>query len=174
MKQSTMAATQHHYRRADAHEMPGIPSKMAINGHPIHPILVTMPVAFLSTLFLSDGAFYLTRDHFWARVSRWLLRAGLLTGVVASLVGMVDFLFISRVRAVKAGWIHMIGNLLALLLGWQNLRTRPARDAKVTQRGFILSSLMALLLVITGWYGGQLIYQYKIAVVGKGKDRESG
>jgi uncharacterized membrane protein len=146
---------------------PGIPSKVAIQGHPIHPILVTMPVAFLTTALATDLMCRRTVDPFWTRASRWLIGGGLVTGVTASAVGLVDFLFIERVRSVKAGWIHLIGNGLALLLSLQNLRIRFTKAKSVPKQGLILSMLVSFLLAVTGWYGGQLIYKYKIAVAGQ-------
>lgn len=147
--------------------MPGIPSKAAINGHPIHPILVTMPVAFLSAALATDLAERLTSDPFWTRASRWLIGSGLVTGGVASAVGLIDFLFIDRVRSVRAGWIHLVGNLIALLLSWQNLRIRLGRAKSVPKQGLIFSAVVTFLITITGWYGGQLIYKYKVAVAGR-------
>jgi uncharacterized membrane protein len=145
---------------------PGIPSRAAINGHPIHPILVTMPVAFLTTALATDFVSRWGSDPFWARSSRWLIGGGLVTGCVAAAVGLVDFLLIDRVRSVKAGWIHLIGNALALLLSLQNLRIRFTKAKSVPKQGLILSLLVSFLLALTGWYGGQLIYKHKIAVAG--------
>lgn len=144
----------------------GIPSKAAINGHPIHPILVTLPVAFLTTALATDLAARRSSDPFWARASRWLIGSGLATGVTASMAGLIDFLLIERVRSVKAGWIHLLGNGLALFLSWQNLRIRLPKARSVPQQGLILSALVSLILAVTGWYGGQLIYKHKIAVAG--------
>lgn len=144
----------------------GIPSKAAIQGHPIHPIVVTMPVAFLTTALATDLANRWTADPFWARASRWLIGGGLVTGVTASAVGLVDFLLIDRVRSVKAGWIHLIGNGLALLLALANLRVRLSKAKSVPNRGVALSMVVSLILAVTGWYGGQLIYKHKIAVAG--------
>jgi uncharacterized membrane protein len=150
-----------------ADPMPGIPSKAAIMGHPIHPILVTLPVAFLTTALATDLAERSTKDPFWTRASRWLIGSGLVTGLVASIVGLVDFLLIDRVHSVRAGWIHIIGNGLALFLSWRNLRMRPIKAKSVPKSGLILSALVAFILTITGWYGGQLIYKYKVAVAGR-------
>jgi hypothetical protein len=51
----------------------GYTSTVAIAGHPIHPILVTFPVALLSLAAGSDLGYWLTQDYFWARVSVWLI-----------------------------------------------------------------------------------------------------
>ena len=76
----------------------GIPATAAIAGHPLHPLLVTLPIGFLIGAFLSDIAFYSTGDAFWARASAWLIGAGLVTGVLAAIAGLVDFLGSERIN----------------------------------------------------------------------------
>lgn len=146
------------------HYLSGAPSKAAIQGHPVHPILVTMPIALLFTAFITDWVNAFSHDRFWARVTRWLLGCGVVTGVAAAAIGFVDFALIGRVRAVKAGWIHMIGNVIVLTLSWINWRMRPQHNSRVSMIGRGLSTVVAVLLGITGWFGGQLIYRYKVAV----------
>ena len=60
---------------------PAVESVMAIARHPIHPMLVTFPIAFLTTVPLADLAYLLFSDPFWARVGLWLNIGGLGLGV---------------------------------------------------------------------------------------------
>lgn len=53
-----------------------IPSEARIAGHPIHPMLVPFPVAFLCTLPLSDIVYLKSGDPFWLGASWWLCLAG--------------------------------------------------------------------------------------------------
>ena len=91
----------------------GVPSRAAILGHPVHPMLIPFPIAFLTGLLATDIAWWQSRDAFWARVSAWLLEAGLLTGLVAALVGLIDFIGVRRVRQHRAGWIHLLSAIVA-------------------------------------------------------------
>lgn len=145
----------------------GIPSTVAIAGHPLHPLIVTFPIAFLTGVLGTDLGYWLTQDPFWARASVWLLGAGLLAGLVAAATGMMDFLKIDRVKKHSAGWIHAVGNIAALFLALINwvLRLGDATSA-VVPLGIILSTVVAVLLAVTGWYGAELIYRHKIAVIG--------
>ena len=59
-------------------------STAAIDGHPFHPLLVTLPIAFLIGALLTDLAFQGTGDAFWARASTWLFGAGLVSGALAA------------------------------------------------------------------------------------------
>jgi uncharacterized membrane protein len=94
----------------------GVPSTVAIAGHPLHPLIVTFPIAFLTGAFGADLGYLLTHDLFWARAAIWLIGAGFVAGLAAALSGMLDFLKIDRVKKHSAGWIHMIGNVVALVL----------------------------------------------------------
>lgn len=147
----------------------GVPSKVAVAGHPLHPLIVTFPIAFLVGVLGTDLGYWLTRDIFWARASVLLLAAGLLTGLLATITGMIDFLAIDRVRQHNAGWIHMIGNIIALVISGISLFLRWGEPATfVLPTGLILSLIVASVLGITGWFGAELIYRHKIAVIGNG------
>ncbi|MDM9382935.1 DUF2231 domain-containing protein [Chlorogloeopsis sp. ULAP01] len=147
----------------------GVPSTVAIAGHPIHPILVQFPIAFLVGALLSDVAFWLTDDTFWARASYWLILGGLVGGIAAALTGILDFLRIGRVRKRTAGWAHLILNVSALVLTIINLVLRWNNPVMpILPWGLVLSVIVASLLGVSGWYGGELVYRHKISVIGNG------
>lgn len=147
----------------------GVPSTVALAGHPFHPLIVTFPIASLTGVLATDVGYWLTDDLFWARASFWLLITGLLTGVVAAITGLLDFLRIERVREHSAGWIHLIGNVIALTLSVINLVLRwDNQTGAILPIGIILSLLVATILGVTGWYGAELIYRHKVAVIGYG------
>jgi uncharacterized membrane protein len=145
----------------------GVQSTVAIAGHPLHPLLVTFPIAFLSGAAGADLGYWLTGDSFWARAAIWLIGAGFISGLVAAAAGMSDFLRIDRVRKRSAGWIHMTGNITALVLTLINwvLRWNNVEGA-ILPIGLIISTIVASLLAIGGWFGAELIYRHKVAVIG--------
>jgi uncharacterized membrane protein len=149
----------------------GVPSNAAIAGHPLHPLLIPFPIAFFVGAFLTDLAYWSTGDPFWARASLWLVGGGLVGGTLAAVLGLIDFLSIRRAREHAAGWIHFIGNSTVLVLSLVSLLLRwgdPA--AAILPWGLTVSAVVAGILVITGWYGGELAYRHMIGVTGhKGK-----
>lgn len=151
----------------------GITSTVAIAGHPLHPLLVTFPIAFLTGAFATDLGYWFTTDLFWARASIWLIGAGFVSGIIAGLAGTLDFLRIDRVRKRRAGWVHMIGNVTALTLTLVNwiFRLNQGIEA-VLPVGFTLSLVVASLLGLTGWYGAELVYRHKVAVIGDSSRKE--
>ncbi len=150
----------------------GVTSTVAIAGHPFHPLLVTFPIALLVSALGTDLGYWLTNDTFWARASLWLVGAGLVSGMLAALTGMLDFLRIERVRKRTAGWAHMALNVAALTLTLINFILRYGNyvDA-VLPTGLILSMIVSTLLSLSGWYGAELVYRHKVAVIGYG-DRD--
>lgn len=147
----------------------GVPSTVAIAGHPLHPLSVIFPIAFLAGALVTDAVYWLVRDEFWARASYWLIVAGLGLGVVAAIIGMSDFLQIERVRKRTAGWAHMIINVTLLVLTAINLSLRWGNPVDgVLPWGLVLSTIVGTLTSISGWFGAELSYRHKIGVVGAG------
>lgn len=153
---------------ADHHER-GVSSTAAIAGHPIHPILIPFPIAFLIGAFITDITFWWGGEPFWGRVSFWLVAAGFVTGVLAAIAGLVDFLTIDRAREHTAGWVHFLGNVVVIILALVNFLLRLDGVADViVPSGLILSGLTTAILAVTGWYGGELSYRHQIGVIDKG------
>lgn len=148
------------------------PSRAAIAGHPLHPSIVPLPIAFLSSALATDLAYAGTGDQFWARASRWLLRAGVVSALAAAPLGLLDFLSIPRARRAE-GWLHAGGNGVVLALSLVNLAARE-RDERgsVIPVGLALSGAAASLLAVTGWAGGELTYRYGIGVSSRAASTE--
>lgn len=147
----------------------GVPSTVAIAGHPFHPLIVTFPIAFLTGALGTDVGYWLTGDAFWARASFWLIGAGIVTGLLAAATGMMDFLKIDRVREHQAGWVHMVGNVAVLALSLVSFALRWGNQTgAVLPTGLVISLFVATLIGITGWYGAELVYRHKVAVIGYG------
>jgi len=144
----------------------GIRSNVAIAGHPVHPMLIPFPIAFLVGAFVTDLIFWGTLDPFWAQASVYLVVAGLVTGAVAGAVGFTDFVTLPQVRAHRWAWIHFLGNVAVLLLALiRSLYSWTSPAETVIPLGLALSLSMTLLLVVTGWAGGELAYRHKIGVI---------
>ncbi|MBD2003984.1 MULTISPECIES: DUF2231 domain-containing protein [Cyanophyceae] len=147
----------------------GVTSTVAIAAHPLHPLIVTFPIAFLSLAPAADLAYWWTKDVFWAQGAFWMLIVGLATSVVAAITGMMDFLKIERVRKRSAGWAHMVLNVTAMVLTIVNLIFRWGNTSgAILPLGLTLSIIVAALLGLSGWYGAELVYRHKVAVIGYG------
>jgi uncharacterized membrane protein len=144
----------------------GAPSTAAVAGHPIHPMLIPYPLAFLTAVLATDMAARSTRDPFWSRSSRLLLGAGIVSGLAAGVFGAIDYYTIGRARRTAVGKIHAVGNVAALGVAAINLAARGGRDEAPGGGTLALSVATFGLLGLTGWAGGELSYRHMIGVSG--------
>jgi uncharacterized membrane protein len=62
--------------------------------------------------------------------------------------------------------VHLIGNTAVLAISLFNLAGRQTDpQASIVPVGLVLSLLTVVLLLVTGWFGGELAYRYKIGVI---------
>ncbi len=143
---------------------PAATAKVA--GHPIHPMLIYFPIAFLVGAFLADIAFAIDGDPGFAKGAVWLLGLGVVTALIAALAGFADFLGDSRIRRLSDAWQHMIGNLVAVALAIASLimRLEAGAEAAVVPVGLLMSTAVVVILVFTGWKGGELVFRHRVAV----------
>lgn len=134
-------------------------------GHPLHPMVVPVPIACFVGTLLTDIAYALTADMQWANMSAWLLTAGLVASVFVVAAGLIDFLGERRIRALRGAWIHALGNLLAIGLSTLNIFVH-SRDAytSVVPLGLALSLMVVAILAVTGWQGWDMVYRHGVGV----------
>lgn len=148
------------------------PSKVAILKHPLHPMAVVFPTAFLLATPVADLAFWIRGDPFWALASFWLATSGFVMGVVAALLGFAEFMLLKEVRARLAAWTHLIAALMALALAAANVQLRLHDPAgAIIPWGILLSTVMAVMVGVAGWIGGTLTFGHGIGTFVHGRDR---
>lgn len=139
-------------------------STVTIDYHPIHPMAVVFPVAFLTTLPLVDVVYWWTGDGFWTDVARWLVTAGVVAGIGAAVVGLIDFLTVREVRRHMASWSHLLTAVTLLALASANLHLRWTAPDTVFPWGFTLSLATAGMVMVAAWLGGTLTFRHRIGV----------
>lgn len=141
-------------------------STLRIAGHPLHPMLVPLPIGFLVGAFMTDIAYVLTGWAGFAYFSTWLIGAGIATALLAAVGGFIDFLGERRIRQIRKAWYHLFGNLAAVILSVINLLVHM-RDgaAAVLPEGIVLSGIVTLLLLFNGWMGGELVFRHRVGVL---------
>ena len=85
-------------------------------GHPLHPILVTLPIGFFVATLVFDLMFWRTGTETWATGALWLLGVGLIAAALAAVTGLVDFTGDARIRQISDAWQHAIGNVIMVLV----------------------------------------------------------
>ena len=142
-------------------------STATIAGHPIHPMLVPLPIAFFLAAFLCDLVFWQSRNDSWATGAMWALGAGLVTAALAAVTGFIDFSGDRRVRQLRDAWLHMAGNVVVVVLSLASfgLRWRYGAAAGALPYGIWLSATVTGLLLFTGWKGGELVFRHHVGMV---------
>jgi len=138
-------------------------STATIAGHPIHPMLIPFPIVCFIGVLVTDIVFLNNHDHGWATASRYLLAIGLVMAALAAVAGLTDFFGDKRIQgsdAIK----HMLANVTAVVLEVVNLAARLRSDAQIPHTGIVLSAVVVLILVYSGWKGGDLVYRHGIGV----------
>jgi uncharacterized membrane protein len=144
-------------------------STAQIAGHSLHPMLIPFPVAFFVATFVCDVIFWQTGNSAWSTASLYLLGAALIMAALAALAGLTDFLGDHRIRDLSAAWHHMIGNVVVVLLSaWNWYRRYEAGDAAVLPTGLLISLVVVLILLYTGWRGWEMVYKHRVAVSEQG------
>ena len=145
-----------------------IAATVKIAGHPLHPLLVTLPIGFWVGTLIFDIGFAATHDAFWARGALTVLILAIIFAIIAALGGFVDFFSNARIRAIRDAWQHMIGNVIALVLAIINLWPHwDSTGAGVLPWGLVLSIVIVLILLFTGWKGGELTFRHHVGAIPK-------
>jgi uncharacterized membrane protein len=144
-------------------------STAQIAGHPLHPMLIPFPVAFLVAALVCDLIFWRTGNTAWSTASLYLLGAALVMAALAAVAGVTDSIGDERIRDLSAAWHHMLGNVTVVLLSlWNWYRRYEAGDAAVLPTGLLISLVVVLLLLYTGWRGSEMVYCHRVAVSDQG------
>jgi uncharacterized membrane protein len=140
-------------------------ARVKVLGHPIHQMLIVLPLGLLSGVVIFDVVHLLTGGEQWAIVSYWLIPAGVLTGLAAAVFGFLDWTKIpSRTRAKRIGAVHGVGNVIVVTLftaSWL-VRGTPAVDPAAL--ALVLSFAGGGLAMVTGWLGGELVDRLGVGV----------
>lgn len=134
-------------------------------GHPIHQMLIVLPLGLLTGVVIFDLLYLLTGDLQWVTVSFWLIPAGVLAGLLAAVFGIADWTKIPRAtRAKSVGTRHGLGNGLVVLLFLASWLMRDGPIARPGTIAILLSLAGGGLSMITGWLGGELVGRLGVGV----------
>jgi uncharacterized membrane protein len=137
-------------------------STASIAGHPVHPMLIPFPIACFVLTFGADLMYGATTDPFFATASIWLLGIGLVFAALAAIAGLTDYIGDQRIRAIGDATKHMIANVTAVVLEAVNLFLRLGDRGAIANTGTIISGVVVLILLYSGWKGWELVYRHGV------------
>jgi uncharacterized membrane protein len=144
-------------------------SKVKVAGHPVHPMVVGLPVTLYATALVCFAAYALGATAFWFRVGVYANVAGVITALAAAVPGFIDWaLGIPSTSPAKAtGLSHMACNVGALILFVSNalLQWGHRLDASPpVGLSVVLPLLGVLLTVAAGFLGWKLVQTHHVGV----------
>jgi uncharacterized membrane protein len=140
--------------------------KSTVAGHPLHPMLIVAPAALIPFGFILDAMYRSTGKESYANAAYYSLAGGLIGGLAAGTAGAMDYLEIKPQTEVKrTANLHALLNTGALALTSANLM---ARKNKPDHQGgsLLLSALAAAGVLVSGWFGGRMVYEQGMRVKG--------
>lgn len=143
-------------------------------GHPLHPALVHIPTALWPAAFVFD-LLSLGGENTFVQLAFYAILTGLVVAVPAIPTGIADWTDIKREKpAWKLGLIHLVLNIIVSIL-WAisfALRVATYSSAGSVPMGLVaLSGIATLLLVVSGYLGGRMIYDHGISVARLSKEK---
>jgi uncharacterized membrane protein len=135
-------------------------------GHAIHQQLIVFPLGLLATAVVFDVLHLITDDDGFTTASYYMIAAGVLSGVVAAVFGLVDYVAIPHgTRAKRIAALHGLGNVVVLVLfaaSW--LLRGDEAGSGLPGSAFLLALAGAAVAGVTGWMGGELVDRLGVGV----------
>jgi len=145
-------------------------STAAIGGHPIHPMLVPVPVGLFVWALVANIVFLLSdNDRTWYDISCWSSIAGIAGALVAGAFGALDGFTVARESDARgSAMAHMVLNVVvtglflsAVLLMWDGNAIEGSNGAMATA----LQAVGVGLLALSGWIGGEMVYRHHLGMI---------
>jgi len=146
-------------------------SKAAIAGHPIHPMLVPLPIGAFFLALVGDLVHLSGRDAFWYHLSFVAIGIGVVTALIAAVFGLIDLVGVPMGRSAhRLAITHAVLNVTIVVLyavsWWMRRDDRALGNASFTP-AFGIAVLAFLMLGVSGWLGGELSYRHRVGVLGE-------
>jgi len=138
-------------------------SPASIKNHPIHPMLVALPIGLWVFALVCDIVVAAGGSPAWSTAGSYCVTAGIVGALLAAVPGFVDYLSIHEAEMKRIATYHMLINLGAVLIFAVNLWSRVAAPEN-TAAPLVLSIVGVIGILISGWLGGEMVYVKGMAV----------
>jgi uncharacterized membrane protein len=144
-------------------------SPASFNGHPIHPMIIPFPIALWVFSLVADIIYLWRGNPVWRDwIAFYALLAGIIGAAIAAVPGLIDWLSIKDKAVVKIANWHARLNVIALLVFAASFYLRTSSGAPLVGESYTipiaLSVLGVVLISISGWLGGEMVFKHGVAV----------
>ncbi|MFY9571447.1 MAG: DUF2231 domain-containing protein [Blastocatellia bacterium] len=148
-------------------------SPASIAKHPIHPMVVALPIGLWMFSLISDVVYLMKWGGVvWNDLAFYTMAGGLVGALLAAVPGLIDLLAISSRKIRTIGLWHMSINLVIVALFSLNLWLRHAAAPEANPPVW-LTVIGVVLLGVSGWLGGEMVYVHGVAVEPQGAAQQS-
>ncbi|HVX84162.1 MAG TPA: DUF2231 domain-containing protein [Phycisphaerae bacterium] len=145
-------------------------------GHPLHPALVHVPIAmWVGALIMDILSLFGVGGNALVRTACVAVLAGLASTLIVVPAGIAEW---TQIRREKPAWMmalwHMVMNVCVVLLMIASVIVRLGRGwhaAQVPLIAFTLTLLGDLVLPVSGYVGGRMVYDQGIGIARMSKKR---
>ena len=135
----------------------------SIAKHPIHPMLVPIPIGLWLFSLVCDLVYaYGGGGAQWQTVAFYTMVGGVVGALVAAIPGLIDMLSLPAAPK-RTAIVHMAINLTIVGLYVINIFVRLGNPQNL-QLPVWLSIIAVALLGVSGWLGGKMVYEQRVAV----------
>ncbi|HUE83996.1 MAG TPA: DUF2231 domain-containing protein [Pyrinomonadaceae bacterium] len=150
-------------------------SPASIGGHPVHPMLIPFPIALWVFSLIADVIYFWRGNPVWRDyIAFYTLLGGIIGAVVAAVPGFIDWLSLKDREVVKIANWHARLNVIALLIFAASFYLRTFGGSSLAGGShtipFVLSVLGVILITISGWLGGEMVFRHGVAVEAQSAD----
>ena len=140
-------------------------ARAKILGHPIHQMLVPIPFGLLAMAFVFDLIARFTDIAGLGTASYSMIAAGVVTGLLAAVFGLIDFLAIpAGTRAKRVATLHGVGNVIVVVLYAASWWLRRDASSQPAVMAVALAGAGFAIACVTGWLGGELVDRLSVGV----------
>jgi uncharacterized membrane protein len=136
--------------------------RLSVLGHPVHPIFQAIPASVLPASTTFDVLARLGDEEGLSEAAHYSVIFGLLGAVGAAVTGVLDYYEIENRPVRRRALYHGLTN--AVLIGSYALSLRRRKDHKADGAALALSVLGAALIGLSGYLGGELVYEHGVRV----------
>jgi len=144
-------------------------SKASIGGHPIHPMLIPIPIGLLLFSFVADLVYLWRGNPIWKDyIAFYTMLGGIIGAAAAAIPGLIDWSRLTDRATVKVANWHARVNVVTLLIFIASFYLRTSSGStwipNMPMLPVVLSAVGVIGLGIAGWLGGQLVFAHGVAV----------
>ena len=130
--------------------------------HPIHPMLVAIPIGLWVFSLVCDVVHQFgASSENWQIVALYTMVGGIIGALIAAVPGFIDMLALPWTLK-RIALMHMSINLTVVALYVVNVWMR--NRGVESNAPLLLSVIAIVLLLVSGWLGGKMVYVHGVAV----------